>query len=298
MRRYSNVIGFDDAPFVREHRGDVPLIGTVCTQGRLDGVLVGKIRRDGRDSTRRIATMLLESPFAEHVQAVLLQGIAVGGFNVVDIHELHTRTGLPVLVVARRAPGLPAIRAALLGRVRGGARKWALIERAGPMEPCEGVWIQRAGLEPADAASLLRTTSVHGKLPEALRLAHLIAGAIGDGHSKRTASRRIWPRTMRRQHARSRSTGAPLRTIRRRARSSSLAASAYECSARAIAHRRYVEGPSLQGSPSMRAHRGFKGSKSVDGAPFRNGRGSEPSHTRWSPSSSISAARSPSTTSA
>jgi uncharacterized protein len=89
-----------------------------------------------------------------------------------------------VLVVARRAPALPAIRAALLERVPGGARKWALIERAGPMEPCEGLWVQRAGLSSADAAGLLRTTAVHGKLPEALRLAHLIAGGIGDGVSR------------------------------------------------------------------------------------------------------------------
>jgi endonuclease V-like protein UPF0215 family len=184
VRRYSNVIGFDDAPFVREHRGDVALIGSVCTQGRLDGVLVGKVRRDGVDSTRRMAAMLQDSPFAAHVQAVLLQGIAVGGFNVVDIHALHAWTGLPVLVVARRAPGLPAIRAALLQRVRGGAKKWVLIERAGPMEPCEGLWIQRAGLSLAEAAGLLRTTAVHGKLPEALRLAHLIAGGIGDGVSR------------------------------------------------------------------------------------------------------------------
>jgi uncharacterized protein len=183
-RRLSNVVGFDDAPFVREHRGDVPLVGVVCTQARVDGVLVGKVRRDGVDSTRRIAAMLLASPFAEHVQAVLLQGIAVAGFNVVDIHRLHEVTGLPVLVVARKAPGMAAIQAALLGRVRGGARKWALIERAGAMEPCEGVWVQRAGLDLAAAANLLRTTSVHGKLPEALRMAHLVAGGIGDGASR------------------------------------------------------------------------------------------------------------------
>lgn len=184
MRRYSNVIGFDDAPFVREHRGDVPLVGAVCTQGRLDGVLVGKIRRDGVDSTRRIAALLQGSPFAAHVQAVLLQGIAVGGFNVVDLHALHATIGLPVLVVARRAPRLPAIRAALLERVRGGAKKWALIERAGAMEPCEGLWVQRAGISAAEAAGLLRASAVQGKLPEALRLAHLIAGGIGDGVSR------------------------------------------------------------------------------------------------------------------
>lgn len=184
VRRLGNVIGFDDAPFVREHRGDVALVGTVCTQARLDGVVVGKVRRDGVDSTRRIAGLLRGSPFAEHVQAVLLQGIAVAGFNVVDIHGLHATLGLPVLVVARKAPGLPAIKAALLGRVRGGARKWRLIERAGPMEACEGVWVQRAGLELAEAAGLLRATRAHGKLPEALRVAHLIAGAIGDGASR------------------------------------------------------------------------------------------------------------------
>jgi endonuclease V-like protein UPF0215 family len=183
-RRLSNVIGFDDAPFVREHRGDVPLVGVVCTRTRVDGVVVGKVRRDGVDSTRRISALLRGSPFVEHVQAVLLQGIAVGGFNVVDIHALHAETGLPVLVVARRAPGMAAIEAALLGRVRGGARKWRLIERAGPMEACEGVWVQRAGLTPADAAALLRTTRCHGNLPEALRMAHLIAGGIGSGASR------------------------------------------------------------------------------------------------------------------
>jgi hypothetical protein len=183
-RRLSNVLGVDDAPFVREHRGDVALVGAVCTRTRLDGVVLGKARRDGADATRRVAALLAGSPFAAHVQAVLLQGIAVGGFNVVDIHGLRAATGLPVLVVARRPPRLPAIRAALLGRVRGGARKWALIERAGAMEPCEGVWVQRAGLELAEAAALLRVTRSHGNLPEALRLAHLIAGAVGDGASR------------------------------------------------------------------------------------------------------------------
>lgn len=184
MRRLANVVGFDDAPFVREHRGDVALVGVVCTRTRMDGVLVGKVRRDGVDATRRIAAMLTGSPFAEHVQAVLLQGIAVAGFNVVDIHGLHAATGVPVLVVARKAPGMAAIEAALRGRVRGGLKKWRLIERAGAMEPCEEVWVQRAGLGLAEAAALLRATRVHGKLPEALRLAHLIAGGIGDGVSR------------------------------------------------------------------------------------------------------------------
>jgi endonuclease V-like protein UPF0215 family len=182
-RRLSNLLGVDDAPFVRAHRGDVPILGAVCTSGRLDGVLRSKVRRDGVDSARRIAAMLLGSPFAESVQAVVLQGIALAGFNVVDLAALHALIDRPIVVVARRPPNLAKIRSALMA-LPGGARKWALIDRAGPMEPSAGVWIQRAGCSPAEAAVLLERSRVHGALPEPLRLAHLIAGAVGRGYSR------------------------------------------------------------------------------------------------------------------
>ena len=71
--------------------------------------------------------------------------VAGSGFNVVDLRALHEALGIPVLVVARRPPRLAAIRAALLSRVPGGAKKWALIEQAGPMEPVAGLMIQREG---------------------------------------------------------------------------------------------------------------------------------------------------------
>jgi endonuclease V-like protein UPF0215 family len=178
------VIGFDDAPFSRAHRGDVPIVGAVLSRTRLDGVVIDRVRRDGRNSTARILALVSSSRFAGHLQAIVLQGIALAGFNVVDLAELHARARLPVLVVARRRPDLSAIRRALLGRVPGGARKWKLIERAGEMEPLEGVWVQRAGLDLARAGRFLREFTVHGALPEPIRVAHLIAGAIGTGVSR------------------------------------------------------------------------------------------------------------------
>ena len=42
-----NVIGFDDGPFSSDHRGDVLLVGVVCSGTRVDGVISGKVRRDG-----------------------------------------------------------------------------------------------------------------------------------------------------------------------------------------------------------------------------------------------------------
>ncbi len=183
-KRYSNVVGVDDAPFAREHRGDVPVLAVITTERRLDGLLVGKIRRDGRNSTERLAALIGGSRFHNHVQAVLLQGIAVGGFNVVDIHRLSQLLARPVLVVARRQPNLAKIKRALLTKVPGGARKWRLIERAGPMEEIEGVWVQRAGLDRDDAKALVRGARLHGSLPEALRLAHLLAAAFVEGVSR------------------------------------------------------------------------------------------------------------------
>lgn len=183
-RRLSNVIGVDDAPFARDHRGDVPIVGAVLTRTRLDGVVVDRVRRDGANATARVARMIRASPFYEHLHAVMLDGIALGGFNVVDLAAMHEALGLPILLVTRKAPDLDAMWRYLEARVPGAARKWRLIERAGPMEPTEGVWVQRAGLSPDDAAALIRDTRVQGRLPEPIRVAHLIAGAIARGTSR------------------------------------------------------------------------------------------------------------------
>jgi endonuclease V-like protein UPF0215 family len=179
----SNVVGFDDAPFARAHRGDVLLVGVVCSRTRLDGVLSGRVRRDGANSTERMIDLVSNAQFKDHVRAVLLQGIAVAGFNVVDVHALHEGLGVPVLVVARRLPDLAAMRRALVARP-GGERKWRLIERAGPMEPLAGVYVQRVGLTTVEARDLLAATTLHGNLPEPLRLAHLIAGGVTTGASR------------------------------------------------------------------------------------------------------------------
>jgi uncharacterized protein len=182
-RRLTNVIGFDDGPFEPAHRGDVGLVGAVCARTRLDGVLAGRVRRDGANATRRMIEMITRSQFVDHVRAVLLHGIAVGGFNVVDVRGLSGALGVPVLVVARRRPDMDAMRRAL-SQVPGGQAKWALIEDAGPMEPLGGLHVQRMGLSRDEAATLLEATTLHGHVPEPLRVAHLIAGAMATGRSR------------------------------------------------------------------------------------------------------------------
>lgn len=187
IQRIAHVIGFDDAPFERSHRGDVVVVGAVYAGARLEGVLSGRVRRDGRNGTAALIGMVQRSRFRAHLQAVLLQGIALAGFNVIDIHALQAALGIPVIVVARRHPDMAAIRRALATRVPGGVRKLRLIERAGPMEALAGVYVQRAGIAAAPAAELIRRLAVNGKLPEPLRTAHLIAGGLTTGESRHRA---------------------------------------------------------------------------------------------------------------
>ena len=184
MKAITNVVGFDNAPFAHEHRGDVRVVGAVCCRTRLDGVLSGRVRRDGRNATDALIQLVAGSKFREHIRAVLLQGIALAGFNVVDIHRLSEELGIPVVVTVRRQPRLAMVRDALFDRTPGGARKWALIEKAGPLEQLGAMWVQRIGLERPQTEALLRATTLHGNLPEPLRLAHLIAGGVTTGQSR------------------------------------------------------------------------------------------------------------------
>jgi endonuclease V-like protein UPF0215 family len=203
-----NVIGFDDGPFPREHRGDVLLVGVVCSGTRIDGVVSGRIRRDGANATRVMVDLVRKSQFGTHVQAIMLQGIAVGGFNVVDVHGLSTALRVPVLGVTRRLPDMAAVKRALFSgepssrpRVAGAARKWRLIEQAGALEllgesrraarrptgiktATPRLWIQRAGMSLDHARKLIADTTLHGNIPEPLRVAHNNAGGITTGSSR------------------------------------------------------------------------------------------------------------------
>lgn len=181
-RRLSNVIGFDDAPFARTHRGLVALVGTVCSGTRLDIVVRGEVTRDGDDATAVMAHLVRDKSLV-HVRAVMLQGITTAGFNVIDLHALHAMLEMPVLVVMRHFPDFGAFFHAL-DRVPGAEAKRALIEQAGTPEKVGPLWVQRAGLTLDETQRMLENTTSHGVIPEPLRLAHLIAGGMTTGKSR------------------------------------------------------------------------------------------------------------------
>lgn len=185
--KLSHVVGFDDAPFQPEHRGDVLVVGAVYSALKLEGVLSDRVRRDGANATAVLVRMVSGSRFSRHIQAVLLQGIAFAGFNVVDIRALHERLEVPVVAIVRKRPNIERVRRALLEHVPGGRRKWRILEHTGPVEPAAGLYVHRAGITLASCEALIRRLAVHSALPEPLRTAHMIAGGIVQGESRHRA---------------------------------------------------------------------------------------------------------------
>lgn len=179
------IVGIDDGPFDRERRGDVQVVGAIYRGGQfLDGMVATKVRRDGRNATARLIDMLRGSRYFPQLHYLMLDGIALGGFNVVDIDRLWLETGLPVLVVVRRRPDLLAVRRAL-SRLPAWRARWELIQKAGQIEEVGGLFIQRAGLDRDEAAALLTLSCTRAKIPEPLRAAHIIAGALVTGEGGR-----------------------------------------------------------------------------------------------------------------
>lgn len=106
------------------------ITGVVCARTRFEGMVWGQVRQDGWNATDTICKLLEGGKFLPQLHIVLLDGIAFGGFNIVDLPKLQARLGLPSVAVIRRNPNLTKVRAAL-GKLSQPQRRLELLHRAG-----------------------------------------------------------------------------------------------------------------------------------------------------------------------
>jgi endonuclease V-like protein UPF0215 family len=60
-----------------------------------------------------------------------------------------------------------------------------LVDRSpAAIEAAPGLYVAAAGLSPAEAAALVRRMLGKSRLPEPLRIAHMVAGALATGQSR------------------------------------------------------------------------------------------------------------------
>ncbi|MBW2965864.1 DUF99 family protein [Candidatus Woesearchaeota archaeon] len=183
MKQEIRILGVDDAPFDKFNEKEVLIVGTIFRGGSwLDGVLSTKVRVDGNNSTKKLIEMINKCKFKPQIQCIILDGIAFGGFNIVDVEELNKKTKIPIIIVIRRMPDFNKIKKTL--KRLGKERKYKLIEKAGEVYKIGKIYVQINGIDLEDAREILKISCTRSLLPEPIRAAHLIGAGITLGESK------------------------------------------------------------------------------------------------------------------
>lgn len=181
------ILGIDDSPLVCE---DILVVGAIMRGGDwLEGVVRTYIKKDGLDATGRLVEMVMQSKHYGQIRVAMLNGVTMGGFNVVDMEALCEDTGIPVISVMRKPPDMASIRSAL-EHLDEPQHRYGLILKAGKavevlVQRGEPVYIQYKGIDEETAASIVRSSATHSRIPEPVRVAHLIATGIVLGESSR-----------------------------------------------------------------------------------------------------------------
>lgn len=181
------VLGVDDAPFQFSDK-ETLLVGTVFRGGSyIEAVLSETVTVDGLDVTDRIIAMVQESRQGEQVQVVMLDGITFAGFNVADIGNIAEAADVAVIAVSRDRPDRERMRSGMDHVDRVDERE-ELIDAAGTVKhhelPDGDVHFQHVGISEEQARTVIDLTTVRGRVPEPVRVAHLIGAGIKSGESK------------------------------------------------------------------------------------------------------------------
>jgi endonuclease V-like protein UPF0215 family len=178
------VLGIDDGVFTPHSKESADVVGVVFRGGYwLDGFMHTQVQVDGMDATEKIARMIMESPHYQQLRVIMLNGVTLAGFNIVDISELHKKTKLPVIAITRDSPDLEDIRKALRNLPCTEAR-WRVIEKTGKIRRVctrDGeapIYAHAAGIPERMADQIIKNTSTRSNIPEPLRVAHIIASGL------------------------------------------------------------------------------------------------------------------------
>lgn len=188
IKREIRIVGFDDAPFIPRTKGKVPVIGVVFRGGDfLDGVFKTDVEIDGMNATDTLIKIINRSKHKEQLRVIMLNGITIGGFNMINISKLYKKTGLPVIAINRKKPNLKKIRIALQN-FDDFEDRWKCIEDAGKIhkmkiEKDKNIYFQFKGLKQNEVEMIIRLSCTRSLIPEPLRVAHLIASSLIKGES-------------------------------------------------------------------------------------------------------------------
>jgi len=162
------------------------LAGVVARASRVvDGFTLGSCTVGGTDATDAVVATY-DRLDREDVQYLLVSGIALAWYNVVDLRAVHAAVDRPVLSVTfESSPGLvEPIREAFDGDAA--ERRLETYRDQPERYPVEldhgTAYVRAVGVDPSEARDVVRAFTPEGGRPEPLRVARLLARAVEDRH--------------------------------------------------------------------------------------------------------------------
>ena len=186
MKKQIRLLGIDDSPFTFTDKYGM-VIGVIMRGGEyLESVLRRHIIIDGDDATFVCKDMIKKTRHRKQLKAMLLDGIALGGFNVVDIKEVYKSTNLPVITITRDKPDFEKIEIALKKNFKDWEHRLSLM-KSGKIRKVETthnpIYVKCIGINIEEAKEIIKISTIRGVVPEPIRVAHLIASGITRGES-------------------------------------------------------------------------------------------------------------------
>ncbi|WP_455392721.1 endonuclease dU [[Eubacterium] cellulosolvens] len=186
MKDQIRVIGIDDGPF-KFSQPKVIVIGVVMRPPQyIEGICRTRVSVDGTDANAVLTKMINKSNYKDQLRLIMLDGVALGGFNVVDIEKLYQSIEIPVTTISRTKPRLELIKRTLKTHFSDWKARWESINNLEMVQVNTNyspIYIKFIGISKTEVQRFIRLTTVRGVLPEPIRVAHLIATAMIKGES-------------------------------------------------------------------------------------------------------------------
>jgi endonuclease V-like protein UPF0215 family len=186
MKDQIRILGIDDGPFKFDQKS-VIIIGVVMRPPQyIEGILRSDVSVDGSDANARLERMINNSNYKDQLRLIMLDGVALGGFNVVDIEKLYQSTEIPVATITRTEPNLNVIKKTLKSHCPDWKTRYESISKLDLVRintNFNPIFTKFVGISKSEVERLIRQTTVRGVLPEPVRIAHLMATAMVKGES-------------------------------------------------------------------------------------------------------------------
>ena len=182
------IVGIDDGYFDRNKDKESLIVGVIMRgYKQIDGVLSNKIEVDGFDVNDKIIEMIKRTKHYDQIKIIMTNGISFAGFNLLDFQYLYENLNLPIISVVRKKPNLEKFIEAAK-HTKEGEKRIEIIKRYPEPKYIETkygkLYFQYYGIDYKEVIEIIKLTSVYSRIPEPVRVAHLVAMGVTKGYSK------------------------------------------------------------------------------------------------------------------